>query len=216
MQRIFSVFVRHVPKTNTPFLCSRKAQSPPSHSTSTISTTGPRRNQHTLTSPGNMESVESQTCDTVVSWYANRSPMDWFRPPPGFDDEIRTRFGALTARARIGALDAWTETPKGSLALVILLDQFPRNMFRNSAEAFSSDHQALQVATRSIARGFDVLLGKENRQHQMLLYMPLMHAEDLLAQVTCRMMFAELVRSCQEDPEMKRFMEMGPARPRAT
>jgi uncharacterized protein (DUF924 family) len=155
-----------------------------------------------------MGSVESER-DTVVSWYADRNPMDWFRPPPGFDDEIRTRFGALTARARSGALDAWAETPKGSLALVILLDQFPRNMFRNSAEAFSSDHQAFQVATRSIAQGFDALLGKENRLHQMLLYMPLMHAEDLLAQVACRMMFVELVRSCEEDPEMKRFMEMG-------
>ncbi|KAK3897389.1 hypothetical protein C8A05DRAFT_19835 [Staphylotrichum tortipilum] len=151
----------------------------------------------------------SSDSDTIISWYTNRNPMDWFRSPPGFDDEIRSRFGALTLQARTGALDAWADTPRGALALVVLLDQFPRNMFRDSAEAFASDAQALRIATGSIARGFDVLLGAENRLFQMLLYMPLMHAEDLLAQVACRALFGGLVRVCREEGALERFMELG-------
>lgn len=104
----------------------------------------------------------------------------WFQRDDGFDAEIRARFGALVAPAREGALDGWAATPEGALALLILLDQFPRNLFRGSAEAFASDAHALSLAREVVLRRrLDLALTPTQRA---FLYLPFEHAEDMAAQ----------------------------------
>ena len=117
------------------------------------------------------------TPDDILSfWFAGDTRARWFDVSPQFDAEIRRRFGALYEDA---ASLPWRNDATSALALVILLDQFPRNMFRDSPRAFESDGQALAVANDAIARGFDTVLIAEQRR---FLYMPFMHAESLAAQ----------------------------------
>lgn len=87
-------------------------------------------------------------------WYT-RPVVEWFMPPKGFDAECKHGFTHLVRDARNSKLDHWEETKEGSLALLVLLDQFTRNVFRGTPDAFNSDDKALGIATRSIARGFD-------------------------------------------------------------
>jgi uncharacterized protein (DUF924 family) len=99
----------------------------------------------------------------------------WFTHDPGFDAEVRKSFARTLARAAAGELEAWRETPPGALALVIVLDQFPRNLYRESPEAFAHDVAARDVALDAQARGFDRALTCVER---WFLYLPFMHAED--------------------------------------
>jgi uncharacterized protein (DUF924 family) len=103
----------------------------------------------------------------------------WFAVDPAFDDALRRRFGALHEEARAGRLDRWAETPRGRLALVILLDQLSRNLHRGRADAFSADAHALALTRGAVARGEDRDLALCER---VFLYLPLEHAEDLAAQ----------------------------------
>ena len=115
----------------------------------------------------------------------------WFRKSEIFDAEIRRRFLATWERAARGELERWQETPLASLALVVVLDQFPRNMFRGTARAFSSDPPALAAARSMIERGFDRLLAPVERQFA---YLPFEHAEDLAAQRHALALFQALDR----------------------
>ena len=99
----------------------------------------------------------------------------WWTADPAFDDEIRERFEEDVERAVAGKLDEWRETPKGAVAFVILVDQFSRNIYRDTAGMFANDGLALEAALEAIDRGFDEELEPIERQ---FLYMPLMHAED--------------------------------------
>ena len=99
----------------------------------------------------------------------------WFYSDPDFDALCRERFGALHERAARGDLDAWQETPRGALALVIVLDQFSRNIHRGSGAAFACDEHALACTLRARERGFDVRLRPIERT---FLYMPFQHTED--------------------------------------
>lgn len=104
----------------------------------------------------------------------------WFVKDAAFDEAIRARFAPLVAPARDGAFDAWAETAEGALALLILLDQFPRNLFRGSAEAFASDAHARAVARRAVLeRRFDRAVPACAR---IFFYLPFEHAEDLASQ----------------------------------
>jgi len=103
----------------------------------------------------------------------------WFRKSEPFDAEIRRRFLITWERAARGEFERWQATPLASLALVVTLDQFPRNMFRGTARAFASDSLALAVARETIAREFDRLLSPVERS---FVYLPFEHAEDLAAQ----------------------------------
>ncbi|MDE2583103.1 MAG: DUF924 domain-containing protein [Rhodospirillales bacterium] len=98
----------------------------------------------------------------------------WFGKDAGLDAACAAYAEAIYA-ARAGDLDDWAETPHGALALVILLDQMPRNLFRGSAEAFVADPHALAIARIALARGFDAMLDPIAR---VFLYLPLEHAED--------------------------------------
>ena len=95
------------------------------------------------------------------------------------DEEIRTRFGGLLERAAAGALAGWADGPRRRLSLIVLLDQFPRNMFRGTARAFDYDAQALPLALTGMQSGADGALDFAER---LFFYMPLEHAESLEAQ----------------------------------
>ena len=108
-----------------------------------------------------------------------RSRKSWFQKSEPFDAEIRRRFLATWERAARGELGGWQTSPLASLALVVTLDQFPRNMFRGAARAFASDSLALAAARSMIAAEFDGLLSPVERSFA---YLPFAHAEDLAAQ----------------------------------
>ena len=105
---------------------------------------------------------------------AARLPV-WFQSDPAFDRLCRERFGDVLERAVRGDLDAWLETPRGALALVVVLDQFSRNIHRGTAAAFAGDAKALACCSRARERGFDLELRPVER---MFLYMPFQHVED--------------------------------------
>ena len=120
--------------------------------------------------------------DVVSFWSDEVGEAHWFQSDPRLDAEIAIRFGEAYAQARDGQLGAWEETPEGALALVILLDQFPRNMFRGRAEAFATDEQARAVADRAIVNGFDLQVAHNLRA---FFYLPLMHSEHMPDQERC-------------------------------
>jgi uncharacterized protein (DUF924 family) len=103
----------------------------------------------------------------------------WFGSDAGRDEEIRTRFGGLLERAAAGEFTAWADGPRRRLSLIVLLDQFPRNMFRGTARAFEYDAQALTLSLTGMQSGADGALDFIER---LFFYMPLEHAENRDAQ----------------------------------
>ena len=120
--------------------------------------------------------------------YEARSGL-WFAQSDAFDREIADRFGELPERARQGELDSWIEAERSALALILILDQFPRNLHRGSARAFAYDSTALGFALQAIDRGFDERL---HPVQAAFLYLPLEHAEDLTLQERCVELLAQL------------------------
>jgi len=116
---------------------------------------------------------------------------EWFRKDDAFDDAIRTRFGALIAEALAGGLGDWCATPRGALARVVVLDQFTRNVFRGTPQAFAGDARALATAKDAIARGFDAALSAHERR---FLYMPFEHSESRDDQERSVALFEALAR----------------------
>jgi uncharacterized protein (DUF924 family) len=117
------------------------------------------------------------TPQTILDfWFQESTPEQWFKRDDSFDETIRSRFSKAHRQAALGELDAWTETAIGALSLVILLDQFSRNMFRDASTAFATDAKALAVSRGAIAAGLDKELDAGKRK---FLYMPFMHSEDL-------------------------------------
>lgn len=114
---------------------------------------------------------------------------EWFRKDPAFDATIRARFGALVERALAGELADWDATPGGALARIVLLDQFTRNIFRDTARAFAGDPLALVAAQAMVARGDDRRLSALQR---WFAYLPFEHAEDLAVQRESLRLFGTL------------------------
>lgn len=112
-------------------------------------------------------------------WYSKRVKKMWFAATPELDKEIKQQFEGLWEKAAAGELSQWAETAEGTLALIILLDQLPLNMFRNKAKAYQTEQMAVQLAKQAIARQLDVQLPLDRRA---FLYMPLMHSENLADQ----------------------------------
>lgn len=117
--------------------------------------------------------------DILDFWFSDPVRPHWFARNDAFDAEIRRKFTPFYEAVRHGHHTDWANGPRSLLALVIVLDQFPRNMFRGSPLAFGSDALALELAELAIAKGFDVRLSSAERQ---FLYMPLMHSEALPVQ----------------------------------
>ena len=120
--------------------------------------------------------VQAADPDAVVDFWLGQDKEVWFTSDPAFDAEVLSRCSELVEQAKAGGLDHWAESAEGSLALVILLDQMTRNIYRDTPEMYAADGKALAVAKEAIERGFDMQLPKEKRRW---LYMPFMHSEDL-------------------------------------
>ncbi|KAI1335521.1 hypothetical protein F5Y15DRAFT_397602 [Xylariaceae sp. FL0016] len=154
---------------------------------------------------------EDPRINQVLDFWFSLSPVAWFRGSAELDDTIRTRFGEVVHEARSKSLDgSWPATPHGALALVILLDQFSRNIFRGSDESFTSDPHALRIATHAVARGLDRGIrcngttdSAEARIRRMFLYVPFQHAEDLLSQVAGTALMEKLVAESPVDVDAK-------------
>lgn len=109
-------------------------------------------------------------------WFSEPARQSWFDSTPEFDRELRDRFQRVWEAARDGRLAEWETSPDGALALVIVLDQFPLNMFRGRPESYATEAQSRGVAERAIARGFDRTLDDAGKA---FLYIPYMHSEEL-------------------------------------
>jgi uncharacterized protein (DUF924 family) len=118
-----------------------------------------------------------------------RARKAWFEKSAEYDALVRDRFLETCEAAAAGRLDAWGERPLGALALVVALDQFPRNMFRGMPRAFATDRKALAVAEAIVARRFDDVLLPVQR---WFAYLPFEHAEDLAAQREALRLFERL------------------------
>lgn len=118
--------------------------------------------------------------DVLAFWFAPETQARWFaKGDAGFDALVERRLGPAATEAAAGRLDAWADTARGALALVILLDQVPRNLRRGSPEAFARDAKARALATRAVERGLDAGLAPAER---LFLYLPFEHSEDLADQ----------------------------------
>lgn len=126
----------------------------------------------------------------------------WFASDPKLDDSIRERFGSLVERACHGDLEAWCDDARSRLALIILLDQFTRNIYRGTAQAFAADDLALRHCREGIACGHDRVLRRVERP---FLYMPLMHSESLDAQDEAIRAFERLIGTAEG--ELKQAFE---------
>ncbi len=113
----------------------------------------------------------------------------WFEKNEAFDAEIRRDFGAAVERAIAGELDGMADDAGGALALLLLLDQFPRNLFRGTARAFAGDARARRIAARALARGDEAQLSP---RHRAFLYLPFEHSESLADQERSVALFATL------------------------
>jgi uncharacterized protein (DUF924 family) len=138
--------------------------------------------------------------EAVLAFWRGAGPTRWFERDDAFDAEIRSRFLATCEAAAAGRLDDWQSTPDGMLTLLILLDQFPRNLFRGNARAFAADAKARSVAERAIARGTDRLFALPERR---FFYLPLIHSENLADQ-------ARSIALCREagDAEGEKYAEL--------
>ena len=132
------------------------------------------------------------TPDEVLDfWFAGEPAAwrkAWFTKDTAFDESCG-RFREALRAAREGTFDAWTETPRGALALLILLDQLSRNIHRGSPLAFAADPKARQIAKEAIRRGFDAMLTPVER---IFMYLPFEHSEDLADQETSVALFETL------------------------
>jgi len=133
--------------------------------------------------------MEASSVEAVLNlWFGEPTSPEfgqvrdsWFRKDAAFDRALGDRFGSLYDRAARGELDAWRSTATSCLALTIVLDQFPRNLFRGSAQAFGTDDRALDTARHAIAQGFDRDLLPVQR---WFFYLPFEHSESLADQET--------------------------------
>ena len=123
------------------------------------------------------DSEQSISPESILNfWYSDRIKPGWFNSTPELDAEIRERYESLWYKAAEGELNEWCETAKGCLALIIVLDQFPLNMFRGKRESFETESLAVKFAKLAVERQYDKQLPKEKLA---FLYMPLMHSENM-------------------------------------
>ncbi|KAI1742132.1 hypothetical protein F4680DRAFT_446205 [Xylaria scruposa] len=206
----------------------------PASSKSLLSTTSSSA-QAQPSPQGEQQAQLDPRVDEILDFWFSLEPSSWFGAPSAayptsasLDDAIKSRFQGAIVAARAGELDeTWTKTPRGTLALLILLDQFPRNVYRGTKDAFASDAHALSVAVRGIARGFDrafgitaeeaveeglvekqKIAGEASLMHRVFFYLPLTHAEDLLTQVAAAALSENVFRGCPETAPERSFLEM--------
>jgi len=140
------------------------------------------------------------TAADVLTFWRGAGRDRWYERDDDFDAEIRNRFLATWQKASAGELSAWEASDDGALALTIVLDQFPRNMFRGDARTYASDALAREVAGRAIDRGVD---GRIDPLLREFLYLPCMHSEHLADQQRC----VALIRQAGGHPDHLKYAE---------
>ncbi|MBS0534247.1 MAG: DUF924 family protein [Proteobacteria bacterium] len=123
-----------------------------------------------------MSDKKVATAAEVVAFWREAGPDAWFKKDEAFDNKIRERFLSTYEAASDGDLSAWEASPEGALALLLLLDQFPRNMFRGTARMFETDPMARAIAAGALVRGFDAQVAAELRS---FFYLPFEHSENM-------------------------------------
>lgn len=144
-----------------------------------------------------------QPQDVLDFWFDPAHAAHWFAKDAAFDEQIRRRFAAAAAAAAQEHLDAWADSPADWLALLILLDQFPRNLHRGEAQAWAVDVKAQRVALSGLADGFDQALPPLQR---VFAYLPLEHAENMRLQQRSVELF-EALHAQAPAAERPRFAE---------
>ena len=137
------------------------------------------------------------TPNDVLTFWKNAGPAQWYAAKPAFDDAIRLKFEGVHHAAARGEYDGWAVTAEGALALLIVLDQFPRNLFRKSAHAFATDPKARAIARAAVENGWHRQVEPQMRQFILL---PFEHSEDLADQDHGLALAEEL-----GDPEMLKW-----------
>lgn len=133
-------------------------------------------------------------------WFVETRPEAWWTRDPAFDAAIRRRFAALHGQAGRGELWAWRATPRGRLAEIIVLDQFSRNLFRDSAQAFALDLAALVLAQEAVAAGVQLALAPAERAFLLL---PWMHSESRAVHVEAERLYREFAPPENLDFELR-------------
>ncbi|MCO5142339.1 MAG: DUF924 domain-containing protein [Oligoflexia bacterium] len=124
--------------------------------------------------------------EIIEYWFSPRVSKLWFNSTKEFDEELTSQYESLLKKAIKGELKEWESTPEGTLALIIVLDQFPLNMYRGKAESYSTGDQAVAIAKEAVQKGFDQKIPKDQIA---FLYLPFMHSEDLQDQEMSVMLF---------------------------
>lgn len=138
--------------------------------------------------------MKDYQADILSFWFDETAPQLWFQVNEEFDAVIRDRYMAAYDLVRLGGCDHWQGTPDGCLALCLLYDQFPRNMFRGTSRSYESDKMAIVIAKLAVSKGFDQVLLPIRRR---FVYLPFQHSEQLNDQKKSVALF-EKIRS--EDP----------------
>lgn len=136
----------------------------------------------------------SRIAEILDFWFAPGMADQWFKKDPAFDQRVREHFFATYEKAVAGALESWRDSAEGCVALCLLLDQAPRNLFREDLRAFASDEQARAVTRHALAQGFDKDLTQAQR---LFLYLPLEHCENLADQEDA----VRLIGALDENPD---------------
>lgn len=138
--------------------------------------------------------------EVLEFWFEQISPDQWWSVEPAFDEEIRSRFLPLIHRAASGELHEWRAEPKGRLAEIIVLDQFSRNVFRNTSQAFSQDATALVLSQEAVRGGVHKLLSPTETS---FLLMPFMHSESKEIHRQAEQLFKQFTSSNNYEFELK-------------
>ena len=147
-----------------------------------------------------------RVAEILQFWFGDGSDPEherrWFAQDAGFDQACRTGFLADHQRAAGGELDNWKDSPLSALALILLLDQFPRNIFRGTPRAFATDSKALATAKDVVARGFDLALPPVRRS---FIYLPFQHSENLDDQQESVQALSQARRGASRDGRVRRI-----------
>lgn len=139
-----------------------------------------------------MADADAVTPSEILTFWREAGRDRWYKREDAFDAEIRSRYLGLWRKAAKGELSSWQRSDDGALALTVVLDQFPRNLFRGNAQAYSTDANAREVAQRAIDRGVDARIDPALRE---CLYLPFMHSEEIADQLRRVELFRNLANA---------------------
>ncbi len=140
----------------------------------------------------------SQITEIIEFWFAPGMAEKWFEQDPALDREVRERLGGLYQKAAAGEFQDWRQTPEGCVALLVLLDQVPRNVFRGDPRTYATDEMARAVTQHALDQGYDAELTHNQRG---MLYLPLLHSESLEDKERA----VELTRPLTENPDFHKW-----------